>query len=406
MSVNNNESNRNFKAFIWHASFLALAANFMDIDTVIPAMLLTIGGSAIHMGILTSIMVGGASFMQLFFSGMLSNVAFKKKFLLAAINLRVLSLFGLSSIFYFSHTLSADTIFISIFALITIFSFSGSFANVSYIDILGKTINKAKRKKFFSLKQFISSIGLLTSAFGASYVLKQYVFPANYSVTFIFAATLLFIASAGFYFLSENTASAKKKVGLKDFFAQMPKEIKSNSNLKNYLIIINMLGVGVSLLPFVILLAKDSDSISLESIGSFIIFRTLGMVIGSLSLYFLAKSFSYRKVLFFNVFLGSSIPLLALAFQNNASLFPLIFLLAGIFVSTYKVAMNGMLIDISNDENRTLYAGMSGAGNIITSIFPLIAGILISTIGYNYVFIAISLLMFSSIIFIKKLGSI
>ncbi len=403
MALIDQETNRNFKAFIWHAAFLALAANFMDIDTVIPAMLLNVGGNAIHLGILTSIMIGGASFMQLFFSGMLSNIAFKKKFLIAAINLRVMSLLGLSALFYYSKNLSENIVLISIFALITIFSFSGSFANVSYIDILGKTITKAKRKKFFSLKQFISSIGLLASAFGASYVLKQYIFPDNYSITFVFAASLLFIASAGFYFLSEKTPSAKKRSNLKDFFAQMPKEIKENSNLKNYLIIINMLGIGVSLLPFVILLAKDSGSISLASIGSFIIFRTLGMVIGSLSLFFMAKSFKYKKVLLFNVFLGSLLPIMALVLQNNALLFPGIFLLAGIFVSTYKVAMNGIIIEISNDENRTLYAGISGAGNIVTSIFPIIAGILLASLGYNIVFGIISLLMFSSIIFIKKL---
>ncbi len=403
MTLQQQESNKNFKAFIWHAAFLALAANFMDIDTVIPAMLLSVGGNAIHLGILTSIMVGGASFMQLFFSGMLSNIAYKKKFLLAAINLRVLSLLGLSTLFYFSKSINPNIVLLTIFGLILIFSFSGSFANISYIDILGKTITKAKRKKFFSLKQFISSIGLLISAFGASYVLKQYVFPENYSVTFIFAASLLFIASGGFYFLSEKTPSAKKRMNLKNFFSQMPKEIKLNKNLKNYLFIINMLGIGVSLLPFVILLAKDSGSISLESIGSFIIFSTLGMAIGRISLIYKAKSFKYKNVLLFNVFLGSALPIIALALQNNAVLFPGIFLLAGVFVSTYKVAMNGILIEISNDENRTLYAGISGAGNILTSIFPIIAGILLASLGYNIVFGFISLIMFASIFFIRKL---
>ena len=143
MTNNLSESNRNFKAFIWHAAFLALASNFMDIDTVIPAMLITVGGTAIHMGILTSIMVGGASFMQLFFSGILSKVAFKKKFLLMAINLRVISLLALSLLFYNSSTIAPNTVFISIYIIITIFSFTGSFANVSYIDILGKNYIKS-----------------------------------------------------------------------------------------------------------------------------------------------------------------------------------------------------------------------------------------------------------------------
>ncbi len=403
MTLEQQESKHNFKAFIWHATFLALASNFMDVDTVIPAMLVKVGGNSIQMGILTTIMIGGASFMQLFFSGILSNKAYKKKFLLGAINSRVLTLLGLSALFMYADSISKTLVLISIFILISIFSFSGSFANVSYIDILGKTISSKKRKHFFSLKQLISSIGLLSSAFMASYVLKKYSFPTNYSHTYFFAAILLLIASLGFYFLSEKTPSTKKKTSLKAFFNQMPKEIKSNSNLKAYLYIINFLGVGVSLLPFVVLLAKQNQGLSFSHIGTFIIYRTVGMLLGSLSLFFLAKRFRYKNVLLINVFLGASIPIIALLIQHNSTLFPSIFLLAGIFVSTFKISMNGMLIEISTTENRTLYAGMSGAGNILTSLFPLVAGILIQFWGFNLVFILISVSMLLSFFAVLKL---
>lgn len=404
MTLEERESKRNFKAFIWHASFLALASNFMDVDTIIPAMLIKLGGNAIHMGILTTIMIGGASFMQLFFSAMLSNQAYKKKYLISAINLRVISLLGLSSLFYFHSNLSQAFVFTATFVLITIFSFSGSFANVSYIDILGKTISTKKRKHFFSLKQLISSIGLLSSAFLAGILLKNYAYPINYSYLYLSAGLLLLIASIGFYFLSERTPSNLKRISLKKFFVQMPKEVKSNSNLKNYLLIINLLGIGVSLLPFVILLAKDSIGLSFKSIGLFLIFRTVGMLIGSLSLFFLANRFQYKKVLIFNVFIGAAIPIISLLIVDQPVLFPGIFLLAGVFISTYKISMNGMLIEISNTENRTLYAGMSGAGNILPAIFPLMAGFLIQIIGYNFVFILISISMMISLMFIRKLN--
>jgi hypothetical protein len=57
-------SKKNFHAFLWHASFLAIAKNFMDVDTVIPAMLLNAGGTQVHVGILTAIMIGGSRFSQ------------------------------------------------------------------------------------------------------------------------------------------------------------------------------------------------------------------------------------------------------------------------------------------------------------------------------------------------------
>ena len=36
----------NYYSFLWYAIFLALAQNFMDIDTIIPAMLVDAGGSS------------------------------------------------------------------------------------------------------------------------------------------------------------------------------------------------------------------------------------------------------------------------------------------------------------------------------------------------------------------------
>jgi hypothetical protein len=88
-------STHNFHAFLWHAGFLALAQNFMDVDTIIPAMIIESGGGAVHIGIMTAIMLGGASFSQLLFAPYVSNRPFKKKFLLLGINTRILSLFAL-----------------------------------------------------------------------------------------------------------------------------------------------------------------------------------------------------------------------------------------------------------------------------------------------------------------------
>jgi MFS family permease len=397
------ESKHNFKVFLWHATFLALASSFMDIDTVVPFMLIKVGGNAIHLGFLTTILYGGSSFSQLIFSSLLSNQAYKKKFLLIGVGLRVFSLFSLATMFYFAADIPKAIVLTGIFVFISLFAFSGSFSNVSYIDILGKTIDSQIRKRFFSLKQLISSVGLLSSAILAGLLLKKYQFPVNYTLLFLAAGSLLSLASLGFVALRETTPTQVIRRNFKDFFTQMPLEIKQNQNLKNYLWIINLLGIGVSLLPFVVLLAKSKMHLSVGSVGVFLIFRTLGMLSGSLSLFFLSKRFKYNKVLKINTFLGASLPVLALLLQDNSFLFPGIFFLAGIFVSTYKIAVDGILIEISSNHNRTLYAGMAGAGNILTAIFPIVAGFLIQSFGIPIVFTLITILMLSSFYFTNKL---
>jgi len=394
----------NFKAFLWHAVFSSFAANFMDVNTIVPSMILKLGGSSIHLGFLTTIMIGGASFMQLIFSFALSNESYKKKWLLLGINARIITLFLLAALFFFSPQLSNIIIFISIFVLITIFSFSGSFANISYIDLNGKVIDAKERKHFFSLKQFLRSLGLIISALVARHLLKITTFPDNYSLLFLMATVLLFIASFGFYAIKEELPSTNKKRNFKYFFVQMPIEIRQNANLKNYLFIINLLGIGISLLPFMILLAKKQFDFTASMVGNFVLYSTIGMLIGSLILYFFSKKFSYKRVLIVDVFIGASLPIAALLLSNNEFLYQGIFVVAGIFASTYKISVNGMLIEISNNENRTFYAGISGAGNIFTMIFPIIAGIFISYFGFTYVFAFMTLSMLSSIYFIWKLN--
>ena len=105
----------NFKSFLWHAIFLALASNFMDIDTIIPAMLIQAGGNSLHLGILTAILLGGSSFFQLFFAGYLSDKTLKKNYLLTAINLRIFSLFSLSLLFFYSNSIRSDLVISFIF---------------------------------------------------------------------------------------------------------------------------------------------------------------------------------------------------------------------------------------------------------------------------------------------------
>jgi len=397
MSIEKRASSRNYKAFIWHGLFLALASNFMDVNTVIPSMLIKVGANSVHLGILTAIMIGGASFMQLIFSAALSNAPFKKIWLLTGINVRIGMLIAMAILFNVSSTLSSSFIFVSIYVLITIFAFSGAFASVSYIDIIGKTIDAKKRKHFFSLKQIFSSVGVLISALVASRVIKSFPFPNNYFYMFLIAGILLFIASFGFYTIHEKFPSGKKTRGLMSFFKSMPTEVK------HYLFIINTLGIGVSIIPFIILLAKEGIGLSFDKIGNFIIFQTIGMMIGSLTLFALAKKFNYRSVLFFDLALGAFIPIVALLLRNSPDYFDYIFLLTGIFASTYKVSVSGMLIEISNNENRTQYAGISGAGNLLPMIFPIIVGIFIKFVGYEIVFTTVTIIILLSFYSIRKL---
>jgi len=401
--LSDKRSTINYRSFLWHAVFLALASNFMDVDTVIPAMLIQSGGTPFHLGILTAILLGGSSFFQLFFAGYLSNKPFKKNYLLTAINLRIVSLFALSALFYYSPGFRADLIIIFIFLIISFFALSGSFANISYMDIFGKSVKPQKRKKFFTLKESITSVGVLLSALIVRELLKRFDFPQNYSLLFLVAAVLLLIASLGFWQIKEVRSKITLSKGLLHFFKRIPQEIKANPNLKYYLLLINSLGLALSTLPFLILLAKENFELTDKMVGNFLVLRITGMVISGIIFYRLADKVNYKFMVKTASIVGAIIPLAGLFLSQYEFYYQFLFLLSGFFVSVYKISKSGILIEISTSENRAAYTGISGAGDIVSMIFPLLAGVLIAALGFDIVFSAVSIIVVLGIFISPKL---
>lgn len=394
-------SKRNFNSFLWHAGFLAFAQNFMDIDTIVPAMLVEAGGNAIHIGIMTSIMLGGSSLTQLIFAPFISNYHFKKPFLLLGINSRIFSLLGLGLILYFSFQIPQAYIIWLIFIFLTIFSLGGAFSNISYTDILGKSVVQDSRKSFFTIKQVVTGIILFFAALIAKQVLTISEYPVNYAYLFFIAFGALFIASLGFWNLKEVTPSKMIVKSPGHFLHMVKKEILQNRKLGYFLGFINTMGISITLLPFVILYAKEFYQTESADTGFFLLYKVIGSVVAALGLFIYAGKYKYRYLLYGSAALAFLLPLFMMF---SLSLFAVIFIIGGIIFTAYSISMNGVLLEISGTENRALYTGIAGAGSIIPAIFPLVGGWIISQFGYQPFFILFMAIILSSLYFIYKIN--
>ena len=78
--------------------------------------------------------------------------------------------------------------------------------------------------------------------------------------------------------------------------------------------------------------------------------------------------------------------------------------IGGIIFTAYSIAINGVLLEVSGTENRTLYTGISGAGNILPALFPLLGGWIIQQFGFQPFFILFMVIILSSLFFIYKLN--
>lgn len=376
----------------------------MDFDTVIPAMIIQSGGSAFQVGLLTAILIGGAKFAQLFAAPFLFFKQNKKPFLIFGISIRITALFAIAASFYYASSLPKGLIINLIFFFISFFSLSEAFASLSYTDILGKSIFQERRKSFLSLRQVISSVLIFLSAFLVKEILKMYDFPNNYSRLFMFAGISLAIASIGIWRLKEVKVDIPEGTpGLRSFFRSLRKELKGNKQLWSYLIIINTLGIGMGLLPFMILYAKNNIGLEAGQIGNFVILKTVGLVVSGLFLFRFANRLGYRTLLYTAIAVGAAIPIYGILFSTNIWFYPIVFLMGGIFITFFNISRAGLILEISTDSNRILYAGIAGIGSILVTVFPLMAGWVIDMAGFEIFLIMISFTLLIAVFFVHRL---
>jgi MFS family permease len=311
-------------------------------------------------------------------------------------------LLGLGIILFYLQSQHYSHIIWIIFVLITIFALGGAFANIGYTDILGKSVLEDKRKKFFSLRQIITGIIFLFSAFLARKVISNSVFPLNYAHTFLIGSFALFIASLGFWNLKEAEPSKLRINGLKYFIQVLKSELKTNPRLGYFLGFINTQGIAVSFLPFLMLYAKEIYKTQSSDTAIFLVFKVVGIVLVSFLILISARKIKYKWLLYGNVLLSLCMTISAILVYDVIQI-KYIFILGGIVYSIFFITMNGLLLEVSSKENRAIYTGFVGAGNILPALFPLLAGVLLDLLGVQTLFACYILINSFSFFFIYKL---
>jgi len=175
-------------SFYWHAFFLAMTTSFTEVNTVMPALVMTAGGTAATVGALTAVMIGLPLVAQFLFAGSLSTRPRKRPFLLLGIHLRILALAGGAAASAFFGV--GPRIIPSVFAAMTVFAVSGAFAGVSYTDLVGTLVPATQRRLLFVRRQVVTALGLLASAVVTRYLLGAAVFPRGYVLLFALAAAM------------------------------------------------------------------------------------------------------------------------------------------------------------------------------------------------------------------------
>jgi len=387
----------NFAMGLLHGVFFNGGMAFSNPTTILSVFLNTFTHSKVIVGLFSSVMNTGSVLPQLFVANRLENKVYKKPVLVMAITIRALCWGLLGLITYFlggSHPLM---IVVSLFFLLTLFSFMGGIAAVPFTDIWGKAIPSTLRGRFFGYRQLLGGLLAISAGFIVKYILgnKSLSFPDNYAFLFLFSFIFISISYLALGSLKEPIEEVHKtKLTFKNFLKKAFGILKLDRNYRMFLFVQILIGANGLILPFYVLYAKDVIGIEVKMIGMFISAQMLGSTLSNFLWAYLSDYAGNKKVIQINAFLSLLMPLVALLITKQLwTLFLLLFILIGFSMAGGAIGYTNFLLDIAPSKDRPAYISLNGTLTIPAMLFPLIGGIIIQYTSYKFLLIITMVVM-------------
>jgi len=396
----------NFSMGLLHGIFYNGGIAFSEPTTVLPVFLNNFTNSKILIGLSSTIIskIGGIGSVlpQLFVASRLEDKAYKKPVLMGAITTRALCWGFLAFITLLFGKSHPSGIILALFFFFTLFTFMGGIAVVPFQDIWGKAIPSTLRGRFFGYRQFLGGI----LAIGAGFIVKSILgskgisFPNNYALLFLLSFLFISISYFALGSVKEPIEEVhKNRLNFKEFLKKALRILKFDNNYRRFLGV-QILGGAISLaLPFYVLYAKDILNVKLGMVGIFLSAQMLGSMLSNVLWAYLSDFIGNKKVIQISILLGLTAPLIALLTSAHFTwLFIPLFVLIGFSITGQIIGNTNFLLDMAPAKDRLTYISVRGTLRLPVVMFPLIGGVIVQHISYNFLFLITILTVFVSFI--------
>ncbi len=378
-----------------HAFFLALAITIAEPSTILPLMVHHFSDSVIMVGIFASLLRGGAITVQLYAA--FHAQAYKRvlPYLGKVFFFRWISWFSIGlSIFFIGDSNKPLTLFLIGLGLF-FFSFTAGFGAIYFKELQAKLFSKKYRGKTMANRQVAGSIASIISGGVAGYVLNHYEAPLNYAYLFMVSSLFMVIGFVTFVTIEEpikENVSVKEK-HFKTFIKNATVTLKENKRLQRQILAIFLSFSYFLSMPFVILHANSTFTLTGWMLGGFITVQMIGSILGSTFLW--RKIHAYEKMLSLSFLFMIAAFIIAL-FANSVYWYAVIFLLFGIALDGFNIAGMNLVIEIAPEEKRPVYTALQTNITSLGLFFPVLGGVILKFVGSYTVIYLLSILLLSA----------
>ncbi|WP_458699458.1 MFS transporter [Sulfurospirillum sp. 1307] len=376
-----------------HAFFLSLAITIAEPSTILPLMVHHFSDSAIIVGLYVSLLRGGAIAVQLY-------AAFHAQaYRLVLPSLRKVFFFRFASWFFIGFSIftfgtsNPSLTLICIGIGLFFFSFSAGFGAIYFKELQAKLFSKKYRGKTMANRQIASSIASIISGGVTGYVLSSFDAPMNYAYLFMLSSFIMGIGFLAFSMMDESPKEnvAKKEKSFSEFMKNSIQILKVDKRLRQQILVI-FLGYSYFLaMPFVILNANKSFTLTGWMLGGFIMVQMIGSIIGST--FFWRKIHDYEKMLSLS-FLFAILSFVVALFANNLYMYASVFLLFGMAIDGFSISGMNLVIEIAPEEKRPTYTALQTTITSFGLFFPIIGGVLLRYVSsYSFIYLLTIILL-------------
>ena len=385
-----------------HAFFLALAITIAEPSTILPLMVHHFSDSVIIVGIFASLLRGGAIVVQLYAA--FHAQAYKRvlPYLGKVFFFRWIAWFSIGlSIYIIGDSNKSLTLFFIGLGLF-FFSFTAGFGAIYFKELQAKLFSKKYRGKTMANRNIAGSVASIISGSVAGYVLQNFEAPLNYAALFMVSSLFMAIGFLTFITIEEpskENISIKEK-SFKTFIKNATALLKSDKRLQQQIIVIFLSFAYFLSMPFVILNANSSFTLTGWMLGGFITMQMLGSILGSTFLW--RRIHDYEKMLSLS-FVFMIIAFIIAYFAKDVYTYAIVFLLFGTALDGFNISGMNLVIEIAPEDKRPIYTALQTNITSFGLFFPVLGGVILKyTSSYTFIYIlTIGLLILGFILSLK-----
>ncbi len=370
-------------------SMYAFALSFISFSTILPVFIQRMGGDAVAIGAVPVLWNLGASLPQVFLGQQKNNEKLVKP---AIVRYSILyrSSFLLTALFiylFLEHipaSLSVPIVLLFIFMITLLSSIPGP----RWVNLFAKTTPVKLRGRLLAIRQLVGALlGVLAGSI-IIIILSSISFPHNFAVLFTLCFIFMFVS---LYFLKEveepeEILSEELIIMKTKKFNKAKLALKENKNFRNYLVADGLLLIGLTSSAFFAVYAIERFKLPTSYAGSFTIIFMASTVLGNIIFGYLAD-ISGHKI---NLIIMAALLLLAnlsAIISINPLTFGSVFFFFALGLSIQGISRVNFVVELSGEKDRTLYASLLNSITAPALLFGILAGFIISIIGYPFVFL-------------------